>query len=87
MGLLIKSFPKKYYSIMDKLTHVSITNCIKELDALALVIASGEYSIEKIEEWVVQISWELARVMQRRRYDSDELQCVVRKILKDKKKG
>jgi hypothetical protein len=71
---------------MDKLTHISIINCVKELDALEKIITSGLYSNEKIAEWVTQISWELSGAMQRRRYDSDELQFILRKIMKDLKK-
>lgn len=71
---------------MDKLTHISIVNCVKELDALEKIITSGKYNNEKIAEWVIQISWELSGVMQRRRYNSDELQFVLRNIMKDIKK-
>lgn len=71
---------------MDKLTHMSIVNCIKELDALEKIITSDLYTKEKIAEWVEQISWELSGVMQRKRYDSDELQFILRKILKDMKR-
>lgn len=71
---------------MDKLTHMSIVNCIKELDALEKIITSDLYTKEKIAEWVEQISWELSGVMQRKRYDSDELQFTLKKILKDMKR-
>jgi hypothetical protein len=71
---------------MDKLTHMSIVNCIKELDALEKIITSDLYTKEKVAEWVEQISWELSGVMQRKRYDSDELQFILRKILKDMKR-
>lgn len=65
---------------------MSIVNCIKELDALEKIITSDLYTKEKIAEWVEQISWELSGVMQRKRYDSDELQFILRKILKDMKR-
>lgn len=65
---------------------MSIVNCIKELDALEKIITSDLYTKEKVAEWVEQISWELSGVMQRKRYDSDELQFILRKILKDMKR-
>ena len=72
---------------MDKLTHISITNCIKELDALKNLILSGEFSYETVAEWVSQISWEMSNVFQRRRYDSDEFQHRLKKLIQESKRA
>lgn len=69
---------------MDKLTHISLTNCIKELDALEKLILSGEYPRDKVADWVAQISWELSNIFHRRRYDSDELQFVLKGLLQQR---
>lgn len=71
---------------MDRLTHRSITNCIKELDALEKLVISGEFSDQQIADWISEVSWNLARVFRRQRYDSDEFQHILRKILKDRKR-
>lgn len=71
---------------MDKLTHLSLTNCIKELNSLEALIASENYSHEEIASWVAQISWELSNVFQRVRYDSDEFQFRLRQLVHKVKK-
>lgn len=71
---------------MDRLTHISITNCIKELDALEKLILSEEFNAEEIASWVAQVSWELSNVFQRVRYDSDEFQHRLKKLIQDRKR-
>lgn len=71
---------------MDRLTHISMTNCIKELDALSQLVASGEFSYDELADWIVEISWNLSNVFRRRRYDSDEFQHRLRKLVQDKKR-
>ncbi len=71
---------------MDRLTHISITNCIKELDSLEKLIISEKYTHEEVAAWVSQISWELANVFHRKRYDSDEFQYKLKKLIHDNKK-
>ena len=71
---------------MDRLTHISITNCVKELDALEKLIISQDYSLEEIAGWVSQISWELSNVFNRTRYDSDEFQHRLKTLIYNRKK-
>jgi hypothetical protein len=70
---------------MDKLTHMSITNCIKEIDALEKLALSERFSYQQIADWLTEISWNLANVFRRRRYDSDEFQHRLKKLIKEKK--
>jgi hypothetical protein len=72
---------------MDRLTHKSITNCIKELDALEKLVLSGEYDTQKIADCISEVSWNLAGIFRRQRYDSDEFQHALRKILKERKRA
>jgi len=72
---------------MDKLTHISITNCIKELDALEKLILSEDFSYQEVADWVVEISWNLANIFQRRRYDSDEFQHRLKKLIQESKRA
>ena len=71
---------------MDRLTHLSITNCIKELDALSKLALSGKFSYEELSDWIEQISWEMSNIFQRRRYDSDEFQLKLKKLISKHKK-
>jgi hypothetical protein len=71
---------------MDRLTHTSITNCVKELDCLEKLILSGEFSQEEIASWVAQISWELSNVFQRIKYDSDEFQHRLKLLIQKNKR-
>lgn len=71
---------------MDRLTHSSITNAIKELDALHKLALSKGFETEEIADWIQEISWNLANVFQRRRYDSDEFQCRLIKFVEGRKK-
>ena len=71
---------------MDKLTHISLTNCIKELDSLEKLVLSEKFTLEEIASWISQISWELSNVFNRKRYNSDEFQYRLRKLIKEKKK-
>jgi hypothetical protein len=71
---------------MDRLTHTSITNCIKELDALEKLTASGHYSPEQVSDWIREVSWNLSRVFRRQRYDSDEFQHILRSLIKKQKR-
>lgn len=71
---------------MDKLTHMSINNCTKELDALEKLIISERYSYQEVADWVAEISWNLANIFRRRRYNSDEFQHRLKKLVKEKKK-
>ena len=72
---------------MDRLTHMSITNCIKELDALEKLVISGEFDDEQIADWIAEVSWNLAQVFRRQRYDSDEFQHILRKLMRDRKRA
>ena len=72
---------------MDRLTHTSITNCIKELDALEKLVVSGEFTLEQVADWISEVSWNLAQVFRRQRYDSDEFQHILRKLLKERKRN
>lgn len=71
---------------MDRLTHISITNCIKELDALEKLVISGEFSEKELADFLQEISWNLSNVFRRVRYNSDEFQCRLRKLIHDRKK-
>jgi hypothetical protein len=71
---------------MDRLTHISITNCIKELDALEKLVISGEFSEQELADFLQEVSWNLSNVFRRVRYNSDEFQCRLRKILHERKK-
>ena len=71
---------------MDRLTHMSITNCIKELDAMKNLILSEGFSYEEIADWVAEISWNLANIFQRRRYDSDEFQLRLVRLIQETKR-
>lgn len=71
---------------MDRLTHLSLTNCIKELDSLSKLALSGNFSNEQLADYIEQISWELSNVFNRRRYDSDEFQLKLKKLLLEKTK-
>lgn len=72
---------------MDRLTHLSITNCIRELDALEKLAISESFSYEEIASWIAQVSWELSNIFQRKRYDSDEFQYRLKKLITDGKKN
>lgn len=72
---------------MDRLTHISITNCIKELDALEKLLLSGDFTDKELSDFIQEVSWNLSNVFRRVRYDSDEFQCRLRKILHDRKKS
>lgn len=65
---------------------MSITNCIKELDALEKLVLSGEFSREQIADWLSEVSWNLAQVFRRQRYDSDEFQHILRKLMKERRR-
>jgi hypothetical protein len=71
---------------MDRLTHISITNCIKELDALEKLVISGDFSDQELADFLQEISWNLSNVFRRVRYDSDEFQCRLRKLIHDRNK-
>lgn len=70
---------------MDRLTHISITNCTKEMDALSNLVLSGEFTIEEIADWIQEISWNLSYVFRRQRYNSDEFQMKLKKLVQDRK--
>lgn len=67
---------------MDRLTHISITNAIKELEALKGLVLCGSFTDEEIADLIEEISWCLARTFQRHRYDSDEMRMLLAKELK-----
>lgn len=71
---------------MDRLTHMSITNCTKELDALEKLVVSEEYTHAQIADWIAEISWNMAKVFRRVRYDSDEFQCLLKKLVQENKR-
>lgn len=72
---------------MDKLTHISITNCVKELDALEKLVLSDLFSKEDIADFLKEISWNLSNVFSRTRYSSDEFQHRLIKLLQELKKA
>jgi hypothetical protein len=72
---------------MDKLTHISITNCIKELDALKLLLESEQFSTQEVADWLTEISWNLSNIFRRRRYNSDEFQRRSRQLVVDRKRA
>lgn len=65
---------------------MSITNCIKELDALEKLVLSGEFTSDEIADWISEVSWNLAQVFRRQRYNSDEFQHILRKLMKERKR-
>lgn len=66
---------------MDRLTHISITNCIKELDALEKLVISEEFTPQEIADYLQEVSWNLSNVFRRVRYNSDEFQHLLRKLV------
>lgn len=71
---------------MDRLTHNSITNCIKELDSLEKLTVSGEFTFEQLSDFIKEISWNLSNVFARVPYVSDEFQYRLIKLVQDNKK-
>jgi len=71
---------------MDRLTHISITNCTKEMDALSTLVLSGEFTIEEIADWIQEISWNLSYVFRRQRYNSDEFQMRLKKLIQERQR-
>ena len=71
---------------MDRLTHISITNCTKEMDALSTLVLSGEFTIEEIADWIQEISWNLSYVFRRQRYNSDEFQMKLKKLIQERQR-
>lgn len=64
---------------MDQLTHISIDNCLKELEALDKLVANEYLSYSEISDFLKEISWQLENVVKGVKYTSDELQCVLSK--------
>lgn len=71
---------------MDRLTHISITNCIKELDALEKLVISEEFTPQEIADFLQEVSWNLSNVFRRVRYNSDEFQHLLRKLVQAHKR-
>ena len=71
---------------MDRLTHISITNCIKELDALEKLVISEEFTSQEISDYLQEVSWNLSNVFRRVRYNSDEFQHLLRKLVQARKR-
>lgn len=71
---------------MDRLTHISVTNAIKELDALHKLALSRDFEMDEIADWIQEISWQLTNIFQRRKYNSDEFQCRLIKLVEGRKK-
>ena len=71
---------------MDRLTHISVTNGVKELNALKLLILSERFSYAQVADWIAEVVWNLEHIFQRRRYDSDEFQCLLQKFIQETKK-
>jgi len=65
---------------------MSLTNAIKELDALKSLLISGEFSSDELADFLDEVSWNLASVFERRRYNSDEFQHRLRGLLEDRKR-
>jgi hypothetical protein len=72
---------------VDRLTHISITNCIKELDALEKLVVSEQFNYQQVADWITEISWNLANIFNRRRYDSDEFQHRLKKLVQEQKRA
>jgi len=72
---------------MDKLTHISITNCISELQALENLVVSGEFTPAEVADWITEIRWNMSNIFKRIRYNSDEFQHRLRKLIVDQKKA
>ncbi len=70
---------------MDRLTHISVTNGVKELDALKFLVLSEHFSYAQIADWIAEVSWNLENIFQRRRYNSDEFQCLLKKLIQETK--
>ena len=70
---------------MDRLVYMSMSNCVKELDALKMLVLSGRFSLAEVADWISEISWNLSNVAHRRRYDSDEFQCRLKKLVRRRK--
>ena len=71
---------------MDRLTHESLLNAIKELESLKTLVDSNKFSIEEISEFVSEIAWNMSGIVKRRAYKSDEFQCRLRGILHSAKR-
>jgi hypothetical protein len=72
---------------MDRLTHISITNCIKELDALEKLVYSGDFTDQEVADFLQEISWNLSNVFTRVRYNSDEFQCRLKKLIQERQRA
>lgn len=70
---------------MDRLTHISLNNCIKELESLSKLVETEKFSYKQISDFIREITWNLSNVFERRRYNSDEFQFMLQKIIKQKK--
>jgi hypothetical protein len=71
---------------MDRLTHISITNCIKELDALEKLVLSENFTPQEIADFLQEVSWNLSNVFRRVRYNSDEFQHRLRRLIQENKR-
>lgn len=71
---------------MDRLTHDSLLNAIKEIESLKIIIDSNRFSMEEISEFVAEIAWNMSGIMKRRAYKSDEFQCRLRGLLHSAKR-
>lgn len=59
---------------MDKRTHKSLLNAVKELDSLKVLVETGEYSKQEIADFIEEIQWNVSGILKRREYKSDEFQ-------------
>ena len=71
---------------MDRLTHIDVANSVKVLGVLGFLILSKQFSFTQIADWTVGISWNRENVFQRRCYNSDEFQCLLKKLTQEIKK-
>lgn len=71
---------------MDRLTHISITNCIKELDALEKLVLSEKFTPQEVADFLQEVSWNLSNVFRRVRYNSDEFQHLLRRLVQAHKR-
>jgi len=56
------------------------------MDALSTLVLSGEFTIEEIADCIQEISWNLSYVFRRQRYNSDEFQMRLKKLIQERQR-
>jgi hypothetical protein len=62
---------------MDRVTRLSLENCIKELDAVQKLVLSEKFTYEQIADWINELSWNISNILSNKRYNSDEFQHIL----------